>query len=323
MKTLFSAFLVLTFWSKAQCQSFTYFNKTYEPDTVNLLTPALLAVEDGYLLASPYGYHISGYHSYCLRKTDLQGNPVWIQMYETSDNLVYAIEGGILIPAPDDNFLLVGARNYNSGGESNLDVTMIKVRSDGSLIWANHIPRPETHENVLSVLPTHDGNYVFCGTRRSTTGNDYNHVYLLRTDSLGNFLSDTLLHPERKGFSARIINALDGGYMIGGYLTNPIADPGTPIADPYIVKWGEDGTVEWERTYGGIGNDGGSTITAWGDQHYLVLGALTENDTIQHYILKIKADNGDTVWTRTYQQPNCAHSSAFNGQLLTSDGGFV
>jgi hypothetical protein len=70
----------------------------------------------------------------------------------------------------------------------------------------------------------------------------------------------------------------------------------------------------WTRTYGGVEDDGGSSVQQTANGGYIIFGSSASFGG--GWLLKTDSD-GDTLWTRIYK--GCAFSS---GQQ-TSDGGYI
>ena len=60
----------------------------------------------------------------------------------------------------------------------------------------------------------------------------------------------------------------DGGYIVAGS-TNSF---GAGNYDSWILKLGTDGTVDWQKTYGGTGDDYANSIQQTSDGGYIVAG---------------------------------------------------
>jgi hypothetical protein len=76
----------------------------------------------------------------------------------------------------------------------------------------------------------------------------------------------------------------------------------------------------WERTYGGIAEDGAHDIQLTNDGGYIVSGFTESYGAGAYDIYAVKIDaNGDTLWTRAYGNTSADEASA---SFQTSDGGY-
>jgi hypothetical protein len=92
----------------------------------------------------------------------------------------------------------------------------------------------------------------------------------------------------------------DGGYIVVGY-----GDPYyyAPI-DVWILKLNADGSVAWEKTYGGSDADIASSIRQTSDGGYIVNGRThygTDDYDLRFrpWVLRLDS-NGDIIWQKTY-----------------------
>ena len=101
----------------------------------------------------------------------------------------------------------------------------------------------------------------------------------------------------------------DGGFiMVGSTRSNDGQVTGHQgEADVWIVKVDEEGSLEWEKTYGGSGNDNGRVVVTTLDGGYLIAANTTStNGDISEafgefdiWVLKLSM-NGEMEWQRSY-----------------------
>ncbi|QQS29781.1 MAG: hypothetical protein IPM47_02155 [Sphingobacteriales bacterium] len=144
MKNLISlmfVFAIMGFYpvKSISAQAFTYFNKIFKPDTMNILSPAVLTVEGGYIMATSFN-SLDGYEALAIRKIDLTGNTIWFKIAEEGYTLTGIVGGGILERTNDGHFIMVGAKD-TIGISGNLDIIMIKFNGNGDVIWKKHMER--------------------------------------------------------------------------------------------------------------------------------------------------------------------------------------
>jgi hypothetical protein len=79
--------------------------------------------------------------------------------------------------------------------------------------------------------------------------------------------------------------------------------------------------TSFERTYGGAGNDAGSSVQQTSDGGYIIAGWTTSFGAGSYDAYVVKTDSaGDTLWTRTYGGPSDDFASCVQ---QTSDGGYI
>lgn len=175
--------------------------------------------------------------------------------------------------------------------------------------WNNTYPLPSmvyTSRNCVQESP--DDGYIVTGY--AGYGYWYN-LYLLKVDHQGKELWNRTFGGS--GNNSRYNNGFwvevtqDNGYIITGKI-------GFDNIDVWLIKTDLNGNKEWNRTFGGSGDDSGHCVKQTGDGGYIITG-----DTSTHIWL-IKTDAfGNELWNSTYDsRPGYGASLA-----LTSDGGYV
>ncbi len=124
----------------------------------------------------------------------------------------------------------------------------------------------------------------------------------------------------------------DGGYVLGGYSNSNASgeksENSRGLMDAWIVKTDASGTILWDRTYGGSGDDFMTSISETSDGGFIVgvgsnsniSGEKSENSRggLDYWLLKLDV-SGDLEWQKTYggAQPD------FDVHVFqTSDGGY-
>lgn len=126
-----------------------------------------------------------------------------------------------------------------------------------------------------------------------------------------------------------LVQTPDGGYMVGGTVSSNDGDitSNHGQSDCLIIKTDANGTIEWQKAYGGTGNESFRSIAPTSDGGYIFSANASSNDgdvTGNHgasdmWIVRINAI-GDIQWQKTYGGSN-NDSSGFVSQ--TSDGGYI
>ena len=139
----------------------------------------------------------------------------------------------------------------------------------------------------------------------------------------------------------------DGGFIITG-LTQSYATSGSDI---WLIKTDSQGNVQWDYTYGGVGEDFGSSVRETENGGFIIVGSMlvkTQSQgsedwineevsgnavqttidggyiisgTLSDDISLIKTDsNGNIVWSKTYDGKNFDEGRSV---VQTSDNGFI
>lgn len=216
----------------------------------------------------------------------------------------------------DGGYIITGAYDRNVYTPWQGYVYLLKIDDEGAIKWDRHygiVP----NENVgSSVRQTTDGGYIIAGF----TGYTYHFDgYVLKTDSQGilswsrtlgcyDFYDDTLSVQE----------TTDGGYIFTGWT----ASSGVGSSDVWLIKLNSAGDMIWNRTYGGIGLDGGDCVQQTADEGFIIVGSTYSFDS---------GGNGDVWLIRTDADGNEQWNTSYGGSYLdvgksvqqTRDGGYI
>jgi hypothetical protein len=118
-------------------------------------------------------------------------------------------------------------------------------------------------------------------------------------------------------FPYALVAASDGGYAIAG-VTNSFGAGGL---DFWLVKTDAFGHMEWNKTFGGTGDEGASSMVATSDGGYAIAGSTFSYDTLDRDFWLVKTDaSGNMEWNKTY---GGTASDGLASMVATSDGGFA
>lgn len=170
-------------------------------------------------------------------------------------------------------------------------------------------------DRAWSVQETSDGGYIIGGCTSFGVGR-YD-LWLIKTDGLGNKQWDkTFGGPQSdKVWSSNCLQQTsDGGYVIVGY-TESFGNGGGTY-DIWLIKTDALGNKQWDRTFGGPGNELGFGVRQTSDGGYVVVGVTANGE-----VWLIKTDNlGNKQWDRTFGGPLTDEGHCVQ---QTNDGGYI
>ena len=125
-----------------------------------------------------------------------------------------------------------------------------------------------------------------------------------------------------------IIRTSDGGYAVFGYSNSTdgdIVDKTMPVVDYWLLKLGEQGNLQWSKTYGGSGEDKGQKVIQTSDGGYALTGYAQSADGDgsnnegfhDNWIVRLDAQ-GNILWERSFGFSGHDHSYDI---IQTEDGG--
>ena len=226
-------------------------------------------------------------------KTLNNGNFQWLRKYELPNNEV----GYSIIQTKDGGYLITG-QSY-SEVEKKGDMLVIKTNQTGSPEWTNtygDAQRMKDQTVGFSGIQTSDGGFIITGFSNTQGAGDFD-IYLLKISSNGEVEWDNTFGGTDTEESFSLAQTIDGGYIIAGRTESQ----GAGGSDVYLIKTNGRGEKEWEKTYGGAGNDVGRSVAQVKDNGYIIGGGTNSKGDGGDDMYLIKTDsNGFLEWDHTY-----------------------
>jgi len=227
-------------------------------------------------------------HNFYVIRTNCYGDSLWTSTIDYSMN-----NYGISLSNSDDgSCIIVGRADFPP---SEYDVYITKIDSLGEVIWTTVYGGMGTNE-AWFIDTTFDGNYIITG-KTSLYYSVLFDVYLLKINDDGDTLWTRKIGGEDESDVGRCVRPTnDGGYIITGWTYS--YGIGTPdSSNVYLIKTDSEGYVEWERTYGGPGEDKGYSVSQTDDGGYIIAGVYDQGPHTDVYL--IKTDSlGNVDWIR-------------------------
>jgi len=310
-KKLFLSSVVLLFLASflfvgSVCASSVMWSQIYEIERHQVAYSLIETSDGGYALAG--GYSIID--DFWLVKIDEWGNIQWNRTYGGEKN-DYATS---LVETSDGGYALAG--RTESFGQGDEDFWLVKTDVNGTMQW-NRTYGGSDSERACSMVQTSDGGYALAGYMQYsdvrvsdflviTRGPDF---WLVKTDSNGNMIWNQTYGGKENEYAYSVVQTTDGGYAIAGH-TNSFGAGGY---DFWLVKTDVNGSIQWNRTYGGPDSESAYSVVQTSDGGYAIFGNG----------LLIKTDEyGYMVWNQTYGGGD--GTRGYSGLLVaTSDGGYA
>ena len=253
-----------------------------------------------------YGGYVSDVY---LIKTNKNGKEEWNKTFGGGDH-----DGGYSVQQTSDGGYIIvgGTKSYAVGG---IDVYLIKTDINGNEEW-NRTFGGSRDDLGISVQQTSDGGYIIVGYTNSFTffGPD---IYLIKTDKNGKVEWSKTFGGKDEDGGSFIQQTPDGGYIIVGYTKSF----GAGDADVWLIKTDINGDEEWNRTFGGSGDDLGLSVQQTSDGGYVIVGYTESFGAGDADVWLIKTDDeGNEEWSKTLGGKD--NDRGFSVQQ-TSDGGYI
>jgi len=271
--------------------------------------------DGGYVLVGQTS--VAGYADVWLIKTDSEGNKEWDKTFGGK----YTDYGCSVAQTSDMGYIITGLTDSYSVG---MRVWLIKTDSKGNEEWNKTFFDSSCG---YSVIQTSDEGYVIVG---ETYWKSYaNDIWLIKTDSKGNEEWNKTFggSDDDGGFS--VTQTSDGGYIITGYTCSygaggnehgwSIGAYGAGRGDVWLIKTDSKGNKEWDKTFGGSGDDVGFSVTQTSDRGYIITGYTCSYGAGDVWLIKTDSE-GNKIWDKTFG--GSAFDSGYS-VTQTSDGGYI
>jgi len=216
----------------------------------------------------------------------------------------------------------------------NYDVLLSKLDNAGNIQWVKNLGGTNLEEGY-TVHPTIDGGYFITGYTLSNDVNiTLNHglkdIWVVKTNAVGTIQWQKTYGGTADERAYYTSQTSDGGYIMAGYTESTDNDVtfNNGGADVWIVKVDSSGTLQWQKSLGGTGNDYGYFISQTTDGGFIVTANSDSNDgdvTGYHgggsdvWIVKITS-TGSIQWQKCYGGSLMEYGTA---AYSTPDGGYI
>ena len=250
----------------------------------------------------------------------------------TSDDIAQSIQ-----PTPDGGYILAGQSSSNngdvSGNHGSADAWIVKINSTGSLQWQKALGGT-SNDGASSIQPTPDGGYIVAGYTASTNGDvTGNHGggdnWVVKLSSTGSLQWQKALGGTSSDWALSTQPTPDGGCIVAGFAnsTNGDVTGNHGNGDAWVVKLSSTGSLQWQKSLGGTGEDMADSIQPTPDGGYIMAGYTTSSNgdvTGNHggrdaWVVKLSS-TGNLQWQKCLGGTSREDNSSIQP---TSDGGYI
>lgn len=268
---------------------------------------------------------------YFIWKMDEKGDLDWQKSFGGSGaDLLQSIrlthDAGFILAGTSDSQKTLQKKDSCKGRE---DFWIIKLNAKGAEQWQRTIGG-SGQELLQSIAPTADGGYIIGGSSSSRKSgklkngiedpfgkkeDGYGNLdyYIVKLDSDGKIEWQKTYGGQYADELRSIVPTRDGGYLLGGSSNSPESgnksEKNYGQSDYWVLKLDTKGEVEWQKAYGGEGNDQLQAVLQSKDGNYLLAGSSSSGTTgnknasngkgSDFWLLKIDA-SGEILWQKTY-----------------------
>ncbi|MBC9784958.1 hypothetical protein H1S01_10590 [Heliobacterium chlorum] len=284
---------------------------------VERATAALPIAEGGFLLVGEKETEYmkgNGKKDVFVVKTNPSGDKMWEKYYGGYGDDI----GTCVSPTLDGGFIIGGTSRSN--WEDHRNAFVIKISSDGLLQWKRDYPPDDqedsqnlTDDEIICIHEVNDG-YVVLGNKK-TTDHDGGDIFVIKTNSQGGVLWRKTLSSNVDEKAIDLLLMPDGGYFIVGSQFSS----GNGY-DVVLYKMNQQGTMEWSKSFGGIGWDIPSAVVQTKEGHYIISGKSSSRSdgVFGGYLAKIDSA-GNLLWQRIFAPDEV---TMITSVIPKKDGGF-
>ena len=285
-----------------------------------------------------------GRSSMWIVKVDSSGTKQWDRTFGTAS---IEDEGAVrAVQTADGGYFLAGGAYVGASGDKTdpgrgyADFWVIKLNAQGNKQWDRAYGGIDG-ESLHSMQPTSDGGFILTGPSSSGVSGDKSQAsrgifdfWVLKIDAQGNKQWDRTIGGAGNDGSSAIVLTADGGYLVGGTSNSGVSGDKTQPAlggdfDYWVVKLNGQGQIQWDRTFGGTGEDQLLALQPTSDGGYLLGGSSGSGPSVDktqasrgrydYWIVKI-----DGLGRKQWDVTLGGSEDEWLTSLITSpDGGYV
>ena len=272
-------------------------------------------------------------YDFHLVKLNQQGDEVWEKYFSGQNHdflsaTVNTQDGGFVLAGTSFSSKGLDKKEDSKGGS---DFWLIRINEFGDELWQKTIGGASDEEARAVIQTTDMGFFVAGNVQNSSKGYGSKDVLVVRLDKNGKELSQLVLGGKGLDEVEKMIPTKDGGALLGVYSrSGAVAGSGMPEAgskagsqmpkasgnfgegDYWIIKLNKEGKVEWEKNFGGKGDDHLRTL-ALTSTGYLIGGESRSersgNKTVgieegtDLWLISLN-ERGEEIWQKSYNFKN-------------------
>ncbi|AZA61299.1 T9SS type A sorting domain-containing protein [Chryseobacterium indoltheticum] len=268
-------------------------------------------------------------YDFHLVKLNQQGEEVWEKYFSGQNHdflsaTVATQEGGFLLAGTSYSGKALDKKDDSKGGS---DIWLIRINEFGDELWQKTLGTSQDEE-ARSVIQTADFGFMVAGNvQNSANGFGSKDVTVTRLDKNGKVLSELILGGRGLDEVEKMIPTPDGGALLGIYsrssefyisnkqlamsnthstakgessditnytlpITHPKSTENFGEGDYWVIKLSKDNKIEWEKNFGGKGDDHLRTM-AFTSSGYIIGG---ESRSERSGNKTVGIEEGTDVW---------------------------
>ena len=247
--------------------------------------------DGGYIVTgstASFYMHGRGDSDVYLLKVDATGTKEWDKTYGGAG---YE-EGRCVQQTSDEGYIMVGTTRSFSSQRHN-QVFLVRTDAAGQRQWQKTLGDDGEYTGMF-VQEIRDGGFIIVGSY-DKFGDGRTSLYLARTRPNGAVVWEKTVGGQGIQRGSCVRPTSDGGFIVVGATSSR----GGGGLDVYLVKTDGDGRVEWEKTFGGQGDDEGFSLHETGDGGWIIAGQTFSSGHRSSDVYLLKVDEmGNLEWEK-------------------------
>jgi len=211
-----------------------------------------------------------------------------------------------IIQTSDGGYAVGGDGNYKNGAPGYL----VKLDASGNIQWnQSYFTQNKYSNDIQSIAQTSDRGYIFLIAWSE----------LIKTDAQGNPQWNVTF----TGVTINLMIPINGGYVLAGDVATAIIRDGRTEENFWLAKVNLTGAMQWNKTYGGTGDNEANSVIQTSDGGYALAGESNAFSSAGEYdFMIVKTDSaGNQQWLKTFG--GAGGDSDATSIVQSIDGGYV
>jgi uncharacterized delta-60 repeat protein len=212
------------------------------------------------------------------------GTIQWQNTYgETNTDWAYSVA-----VASDGDIIVAGNKDMPSGRAD--DVWVLRLNpDDGTIKWQKAYGGTSV-DWAYSVAAASDGDIIVAGYTYSF-GAGEKDVWVLRLNPDGTIEWQKTYGGTGVDLAYSVVEASDGDIVVAGY-TAPF---GAVAGDAWVLRLNPDGTIKWQKTYGGTRGDEANSVAVASDGDIIVAGETMSFGAVNWDVWVLRLNSGGLI----------------------------
>lgn len=233
----------------------------------------------------------AGYDDFWILKLNHNGDILWEKSFgyagaDSAFSVIQTNDGGYILGGVLDVTASNGQGNSRIATQSHAggDYWVIKLNAAGDLSWSKYFGGTYT-DTPYELTETEDGNIIIVGSSDSNDVDVNNNkgtydFWILKLSNNGELIWEKSYGGNEIDEARAITKTNDGNFIIVGDTRSSDQDvtKNNGASDIWAIKINSEGTILWEKSYGGTGFDGVQSIYKTQNNDYIIAGNSRSSD---------------------------------------------